>query len=81
MAAEGVETSTLTGRYEDYSQYKVRGYYEGDEELEKYFRSMMWYGRTALSLDNDDQVKSAVLMNFAIDAAGKEKWESIYKLL
>ncbi len=80
MAAEGVETSTLTGRYEDYSQYKVRGYYDGDEELEKYFRSMMWYGRTALSLYDEDQVKSAVLMNFAIDAAGKEKWESIYRI-
>lgn len=80
MAAEGIETSTITGGYEDYSQYKVRGYYDGDEELEKYFRTMMWYGRIPLALDNDDQVKSAVLMSLAIDASGKEKWESIYKI-
>jgi hypothetical protein len=30
---------------EDYSQYKPRGHYTRSEELKKYFRGMMWYGR------------------------------------
>ena len=30
---------------EDYSQYKPRGHYTRSENLKKYFRGMMWYGR------------------------------------
>ncbi len=30
---------------EDYTQYKPRGHYTRSEELKKYFRGMMWYGR------------------------------------
>jgi len=36
---------------EDYSQYKPRGHYTRSEELERYFRAMMWYGRITFSLD------------------------------
>ncbi len=80
MAAEGIDTCAISGEYEDYSQYKPRGYYEGDEELEKYFRAMMWYGRIPYSTDAEETVKSAILMNLAIDRAGKESWEAIYKI-
>ena len=37
LDARSVEESPLTGDWEDYSQYKPRGYYEGNEELEQYF--------------------------------------------
>lgn len=30
---------------EDYSQYKPRGHYTRNENLKKYFKGMMWYGR------------------------------------
>lgn len=30
---------------EDYSQYKPRGHYTRSENLKKYFKGMMWYGR------------------------------------
>jgi hypothetical protein len=30
---------------EDYSQYKPRGHYTRSDELKRYFRGMMWYGR------------------------------------
>ncbi len=80
MAAEGIDTCAISGEYEDYSQYKPRGYYEGDEELEKYFRAMMWYGRIPYSTDQEETVKSAILMNLAIDRAGKDSWEAIYKI-
>ena len=69
----------LTGENEDYTQYKVRGYYEGDETLEKYFRTMMWYGRIGFDLGKEDQVKSAVLMTMAIDE-DPENWETIYSV-
>ncbi len=43
--AEGIELSAVTGKEEDYSQYRPRGHYAGDETLEWYFKAMMWYGR------------------------------------
>ena len=80
MAASGIEMCEVSGDNEDYSQYKPRGYYEGDEELEAYFRAMMWYGRIPLEITDIEPVKSAVLMNLAIDEAGKESWEAIYRV-
>ena len=78
-AAEVIDECALTGLNEDYSQYKVRGYYEGDEQLEKYFRAMMWYGRISYKLEIDDMVKSAVLQAMAISKNPRE-WEGIYNV-
>jgi hypothetical protein len=64
---------------EDYTQYKPRGYYVGDAELEKYFRTMMWYGRIPFALDDDECIKSAILMSFAI-AQSPEEWNRIYSV-
>jgi hypothetical protein len=36
---------------EDYSQYKPRGHYTRNKLLQKYFRSMMWYGRMMFRLE------------------------------
>ena len=35
---------------EDYSQYKPRGHYTRSEQLKRYFRTLMWYGRMAFLL-------------------------------
>jgi hypothetical protein len=35
---------------EDYSQYVPRGHYTRSEELEQYFKTLMWYGRIAFLL-------------------------------
>lgn len=35
---------------EDYSQYIPRGHYTRSEELKRYFRTLMWYGRMAFLL-------------------------------
>ena len=80
MAAEGISECAVSGDLEDYSQYKPRGYYEGDEELEKYFRAMMWYGRIPYATDQEETVKSAILINLAIEDSGKDSWESIYRI-
>ena len=80
LDAKGIDTCQLSGLYEDYTQYVPRGYYEGDEELERYFRAMMWYGRIPFALDDPTLVKSAVLMTAAIERSGKMEWEGIYKV-
>ena len=72
MAAEGITDCYLTGLMEDYSQYKVRGYYEETPELHRYFRTMMWYGRIPFALDNEDSVRSAMLMCCALSENPKE---------
>ncbi len=76
-SAEGIDNCALTGLMEDYSQYKPRGYYVGTEELEKYFRAMMWYGRIPFALDDEESVKSAALMTMAI-AKSPGSYGSIY---
>ncbi|MBP3274569.1 MAG: DUF3160 domain-containing protein, partial [Butyrivibrio sp.] len=66
MEAAAIEPCLLTGLNEDYTQYKPRGYYEGDEALEAYFRAMMWYGRISFALESEEMVKSAILMSCAL---------------
>ena len=36
--------------YEDYSQYVPRGHYTRNEQFQKYFKIMMWYGRIDFKL-------------------------------
>ena len=80
--AEGIEISKITGAMEDYSQYVPRGYYEGDEQLERYFRAMMWYGRTHFKQADEDLDRSALLISEVIseDPEAYELWQSIYEI-
>lgn len=78
MAAGGISDSDLTENSEDYSQYKPRGYYEGDETLEKYFRAMMWYGRRQFEQENEEMDRSALLMTLALGDGNYDRWSSIY---
>jgi hypothetical protein len=79
MAASGIEASLLTGLNEDYTQYKPRGYYEGDESLEQYFRAMMWYGRMGFKLDEPEMVKSSLLMSMALSKNDAD-YNSVYDI-
>ena len=76
--AGGIGISPLAEDYMDYSQYKPRGYYEGDETLERYFRAMMWYGQVNFAQDNDSLNRSALLMTLAMAATDLGTWEKIY---
>ncbi|MDE7477243.1 MAG: DUF3160 domain-containing protein, partial [Lachnospiraceae bacterium] len=78
--AEGVQISQITGEFEDYSQYIPRGYYEGDEQLERYFRAMMWYGRVHFTQKDEEMDRSALLITkaFADDAQAYQLWEAVY---
>lgn len=77
-AAEGISLSPLAEDLMDYSQFKPRGYYEGDEVLEAYFRAMMWYGQVNFAQDNDSLTRSALLMTLAMARTDIETWEKIY---
>ena len=65
---------------QDYSQFKPRGYYTENENLERYFRTMMWYGQMNFTQREEELDRSALLASLAIDEAGKTEWETIYKV-
>lgn len=80
--ADGIHESGITKDEEDYTQYKPRGYYEGDAELERYFQAMMWYGRIHFRQEDEEMDRSALLMTKALseDAESSRLWESIYSV-
>ena len=70
---------------EDYGQYVPRGHYTRSEDLMRYFRAMMWYGRITFRLSNLDETRSALLITQALSTAktsdGKpaaDLWAAIY---
>ncbi len=64
---------------EDYTQYIVRGYYEEDETLSRYFQAMMWFGRISFRQSNEEETKSAALMTVAMsDSDALAPWNRIY---
>jgi hypothetical protein len=71
---------------EDYSQYIPRGHYTRSEALERYFKSMMWYGRMTFRLRDDFETQRALLVTRALRNAstpeGREVldlWKNIYE--
>ncbi len=71
---------------EDYSQYIPRGHYTRSEELKKYFRTMMWYGRLTYRLKDEFETRRALLMTqtirTAVTADGTPAvtlWQNIYE--
>jgi hypothetical protein len=70
---------------EDYSQYKPRGHYTRSEELKKYFRGMMWYGRLTFRLTDAFETRRALLLTQVLRSATAADgtsavtlWENIY---
>ena len=67
---------------EDYTQYKPRGHYEKDPELQSYFRCMMWLGRKIFTIDEDESLLQAVLAThllFSIEET-LALWEKVYQV-
>ncbi len=83
--ASALGTSVLfsteeTDYTQDYSQFKPRGYYTENEDLESYFRTMMWYGQMNFTQRDAELDRSAMLAALAIHNAGLQEWETIYKV-
>jgi hypothetical protein len=77
---------------EDYSQYVPRGHYTRNEDFERYFRTMMWYGRMSFHLSNPydtavgpRETRSALLIVRALytveagDEPAIDAWDRIYE--
>jgi hypothetical protein len=94
-AAAGPEVSPIWDRtdlppdkklIEDYSQYIPRGHYTKSEELKKYFKAMMWYGRMTFRLRDAFETQRALLATQAIRTAvspdgipAETLWQNIYE--
>ncbi len=61
QAHQGFAASPLFHYKEDYSQYVPRGHYTRSEELKRYFKAMMWYGRMAFLLKGTDLDPNALV--------------------
>ena len=91
-AADGIYISPLMGVEEDYSQYRPRGHYILSEDLQRYFRAMMWLGRLGFRVETPvdptlarHELRQALLMLVGLQEArvGDESalatWERIYE--
>ncbi|MGI5886935.1 MAG: DUF3160 domain-containing protein [Syntrophomonadaceae bacterium] len=75
----GRQPDVLESLKEDYTQYIPRGHYTYNEELENYFKAMMWYGRMTFRAKDEDETRSAVLITMALhDNKVYSPWASIY---
>ncbi len=76
----------------DFSQMEPRGHYEDEPELQRYFKAMIWLGRTDMAMvtfDENQQPKfnrraldAAFLSNHLLAASGAEaSWTRVDKVL
>jgi len=77
---EAKEVETYPG--EDYTQYKPRGHYENDTELEAYFRCMTWLGRRTFDLNNDSSLIQAALTTYYLYSMDDvlALWKNAYQI-
>ncbi len=79
-ASDTVAVSEITGAMEDYSQYKPRGYYDGDELLERYFKAMMLFGHLNFAQKDETNNRCALLMTLAMNEEAYKEWDAVYEV-
>ena len=79
-AAETIDKCEITDNDEDYTQYRPRGYYDTDDKLKSYFKTMMWYGRIQFNTKDEDMIRSSALMNVALNSVCLDEWEDVYDI-
>lgn len=64
-----------SSRAVDWSQFKPRGHYTQSDDLERYFRAMMWLGRadTGFEIARPRQLRAAALLSHAARESGASK--------
>ncbi len=82
-AHDGIHDSNIfTDDYkQDYSQFVPRGHYTRSEDLQRYFKAMMWYGQMTFRLSNAGETQSALLLAAALEqnAQAATLWTHIYE--
>ena len=94
VGGEQILSFELFGRKRnmDFSQFKPRGHYEKSEELKRYFRAMMWCGRTDLRVAGGQdatgelsaacELGSAIILLDLVRRAGRaEQWRQFDRVL
>ncbi len=80
MSIGHAEVDVLEDLKEDYTQYIPRGHYTKSEDLKRYFKAMMWYGRLTFRQKDVDETRSAVLMTLALNEGQNiNSWDKIYQ--
>ncbi|MCL1876304.1 MAG: DUF3160 domain-containing protein [Synergistaceae bacterium] len=88
MRAERIAKSVISGKNEDYTLYRPRGYYLSSMQLSRYFRAMAHLGGMSLPLNTDDPelnnrnaALTALLCIIFEDEGLRKQWNSIYEPL
>lgn len=73
-------------RTEDFSQMRPRGHYDKSEELRRYFRAMMWLGRTELKVAGPESAPrelaaALVLHDLLVTSKQLDAWRRIDRVL
>ncbi len=63
----------------DFSQFKPRGHYTDSEALQRYFKAMIWLGRTEIALTrfHRDFLAARLVLQTVRDAQALPKWSAI----
>lgn len=76
----GSDINSLDAYRTDYTQYITRSHYNQTEQLQAYFKAMMWYGQITFRSTIDDEVKSALLQTSALmDTRLSALWANIFE--
>jgi hypothetical protein len=76
----GGDMDGLDAYQADYTQYITRSHYNQTEELQAYFKAMMWYGQMTFRSKMEDEVKSALLQTSALsDVELSALWANIFE--
>lgn len=76
-------------RWVDFSQFIVRGHYNNSERLQRYFKTMIWFGRIDLRLatfapnreDDIRQMGTAVVLNHLLKQSGQfNNWSALEQI-
>lgn len=95
IAEEGMRDIDIFGRERtyDFSQFKPRGHYTESEQLQRYFKAMIWLGRTDLRIQeydggtgemelNERQLLVAhTLLTTVTESGAKTHWDEITRLV
>lgn len=87
--AGGRDESPILRYTEDYTQYVPRGHYTRSETLERYFKTLMWYGHTAFFINPREPditeeeavslTRRAILVSSSLEGEAREAWMAIYE--
>ncbi len=93
-AASGMGGVTLFGRSRnlDFSQFKPRGHYTRTEQLSRYFRAMMWFGRIDVRVTAVDErthrserderaTRAALALRTLLDEQDYARWRRIDQIV